>query len=238
MILFDSFVLLFVAAALWRKRRFAIAATGLALLLAIGTGWLAAPLVALAEAGVEPVEAPAMRGHTAIVLLGGGIEHRHGELVPPHDALSRIVRAAELHSVCQAIASQCDIVVTGGDPHHHGISEAQLYAPLLRERGVAERDLILETRSRTTYENAKYTAPILLAQHYDATILVTSSYQMRRALLDFARFDIEPQPVYANQLRPILGWRPVWHNFVAASRALHEIAGIMQFYAYRRLGWF
>ncbi|AEA60434.1 YdcF family protein [Burkholderia gladioli] len=238
MILFDSFVLLFVAAALWRKRRFAIAATGLALLLAIGTGWLAAPLVALAEAGVEPVEAPTMRGHTAIVLLGGGIERRRGELVPPHDALSRIVRAAELHSVCQAIASQCDIVVTGGDPHHHGISEAQLYAPLLREHGVAERDLILETRSRTTYENAKYTAPILLAQHYDATILVTSSYQMRRALLDFARFDIEPQPVYANQLRPILGWRPVWHNFVAASRALHEIAGIMQFYAYRRLGWF
>lgn len=169
-------MLLFVAAALWRKCCFVIVATGLALLLAIGTGWLAAPLVALAEAGVEPGRGTRREPpHRHRPARGGSIEHRHGALVPPDDALGRIARAAELYSVCQRIASPCDIAVTGGDPHHHGISDVRLYARRLREPDIAERELILKTRSRTTYENAKYTAFILLAQHYNATILVTSS---------------------------------------------------------------
>ncbi|MBN3724358.1 YdcF family protein [Burkholderia sp. Ac-20379] len=238
MILFVSFVLLIAAAAIWRKRRFALAAAAFVLLYGLASGWFVAPLVAIAEAGVEPVDPPAMSGRTAIVVLGAGIDRRNGALVPPRDALARIARAAQVHSVCQRIAAHCTVIVTGGDPHRHGISEAALYAPLLRERGVTGHDLILEPRSRTTYENAKFTAPILLAEHYDATILITSSYQMRRALLDFARFGIAPQPVYANRLRAECGWRPHASNFVAASRALHEIAGIVQFYAYRWLGWF
>jgi uncharacterized SAM-binding protein YcdF (DUF218 family) len=238
LILFDSFVLLFAAAAIWRTRRTALLTLGFALLAGLATGWLTAPLVALAESGVTPAEPPVFAGHTAIVVLGAGIERRDGLLVPPDDGLARIARAAELHSVCERTAARCTVIVTGGDPHRHGITEADLYAPLLLARGVAVRDLVLERRSRTTYENAKYTAPILLAEHYDETILVTSSYQMRRALLDFARFGVTPQPVFANRLRAIRGWWPRWANFVTASRALHEIAGIVQFYAYRRLGWF
>ncbi len=223
---------------LWRKYRLAIVVTTLALLLSIATGWLTAPIVALAEAGVSPTDTPRITGHTAIVVLGAGIRRADGRFVPPFDALARIARAAELHSVCQRIGARCTVIMTGGDPHHHGISEAELYAPYLRSHGIDDPDLILEPRSRTTYENAKFTAPILRAQHYDATILVTSSYQMHRAMLDFARFGIVPQPVYANRLQVVRGWLPVASNFKAASLALHEIAGIVQFYAYRRLGWF
>ncbi|WP_459623380.1 YdcF family protein [Burkholderia sp. 3C] len=237
MILFVSFVMLIAATAILRKHRFVLAVAAFVLLAGLASGWLVVPLLAVAEAGVQPVDPPVMSGRTAIVVLGAGIDRRDGTLVPPHDALARIARAAQVYSVCQRIAAHCTVIVTGGDPHHHGISEAELYAPLLREQGVSSHDLILEPRSRTTYENAKFTAPILLAEHYDATILVTSSYQMRRALLDFSRFGITPQPVYANRLRAECGW-PHASNFVVASRALHEIAGIVQFYAYRWLGWF
>ncbi|MEX3605975.1 MAG: hypothetical protein VB142_05780 [Burkholderia sp.] len=69
-------MLLFVATAFWRKCRFAIVATGLALLLVIGTGWLAGPC------------------------SESGIEHRHGALVPPDDAPAPpnyIQYANELH---------------------------------------------------------------------------------------------------------------------------------------------
>ncbi|MCM2493506.1 YdcF family protein [Burkholderia glumae] len=238
MILFNSFVLLFAAAAFWRTRRATLITLGLALLAGIATGWLTAPLVALAESGVAPAEPPVFAGRTAIIVLGAGIKRHDGLLVPPENGLARIARAAELYSACQRSGARCTVIVTGGDPHRHGTTEADLYAPLLLARGVPPRDLTLERRSRTTYENAQYTAPILLAKHYDETILVTSSYQMRRALLDFARFGVTPQPVFANRDRAICGGRPRWTNFVTASRALHEIAGIIQFYAYRRLGWF
>ncbi|KVN17603.1 MULTISPECIES: YdcF family protein [unclassified Burkholderia] len=240
MILFNSFGLLFVVFLLCRKRRaaFAILAAGAALLWLIASGWLAAPLVALAEAGVRPVAHPVMTGDTTIVMLGAGIRRRDGAAVPPRDALARIDKTAELYSACQRTAKRCTVVVSGGDPQMRGITEADTYAPYLLARGVAHADLIRERSSHTTYENARFTVPILRAQHYDDLILVTSSYQMKRALLDFERFGIVPQPVYANRRDARLGWLPRAANLVNAELALHEIVGVAQFHVYRRLGWF
>ncbi|AOJ10439.1 YdcF family protein [Burkholderia mayonis] len=240
MILFNTFGLLFVVFLLRRKRPGAIAilVAGGALLWLIASGWLAAPLIALAESGVRPIARPTMAGDTAIVMLGAGIKRRDGVAVPPRDALARIDKTAELYSACQRTAARCMVIVSGGDPQFRGITEADTYAPYLLARGVANGDLIREQRSHTTYENARFTAAILRAQHYDDLILVTSSYQMRRALLDFERFGIAPQPVYANRRDAQLGWLPRTGNLVNAERALHEILGIAQFHVYRRLGWF
>ncbi|CAM8817633.1 YdcF family protein [Burkholderia pseudomallei] len=240
MILFNSFGLLFVVFLLCRKRRgaFAMLAAGAALLWLIASGWLAAPLVALAQAGMQPVAHPTMTGDTVIVMLGAGIERRDGVAIPPRDALARIDKTAELYSACRRTALRCTVVVSGGDPQVRGIAEADTYAPYLLARGVASADLIREKRSHTTYENARFTAPILRAQHYDDLILVTSSYQMKRALLDFERFGFAPQPVYANRRDARLGWLPRAANLANAELALHEIVGVAQFHVYRRLGWF
>ncbi|KVK82437.1 YdcF family protein [Burkholderia sp. MSMB1498] len=240
MILFISFGILFVVFLLCRKHRgaSAILAIGILLLWSIASGWLAAPLIALAESGVRPVAHPAMTGETAIVMLGSGIKRRDGIALPPRDALARIDKTAELYSACQRTAKRCTVVVSGGDPQVRGVTEADTYAPYLLARGVANGDLIREKRSHTTYENARFTAPILRAQHYDDLILVTSSYQMKRALLDFGRFGIVPQPVYANRRNAQLGWLPRAANLVNAEQALHEIVGVAQFHVYRRLGWF
>lgn len=239
MILFNSFLLLFVAFALWRKRRLAIALIGVIGYWLVASGWIVAPLIALAQSGVHPVEHPVMTGRTAIILLGAGTRrHGDGPLVPPADGFARIARTAELYSACKHTASACTVIVSGGDPQHHGATEADIYARYLLARGVANDDLIRENRSRTTYENAKFTTSILRSRHDDALILVTSSYQMRRALLDFARFGCAPQPVFANRRDAERGWLPRQRNVANGELALHEIGGVVQFYVYRMLGWF
>lgn len=231
-------MLLFVAFVLWRKRRRAIAIIGVAAFWLLASGWLTAPLIALSQSGVQPVDQPAMTGHTALILIGAGTYRREGAIVPPPDGLARVARIAELYAECRHTAVACTVIMSGGDPQHHGATEADTYARYLLARGVARQDLILENRSRTTYENAKLTSPILRSRHYDAWILVTSSYQMRRALLDFAHFGIAPQPVYANRREAKLGWLPRPVNLWNAELALHEIVGVAQFHLYSRLGWF
>lgn len=238
LILFNSFALLFVAFMFWRKQRRTIVIVAGALFWLLATGWLAAPLIAWSQAGVTPVEHPAMHGRTALILLGAGT-HRTGDgrLEPPSDGFARIRKTIELYHTCAHSAERCTVIVSGGDPQHHGATEAETYAPHLIAGGIPPDDLILETRSRTTYENAKFTSPILRSRREDAQILVTSSYQMRRALLGFRHFGIEPQPVFANRRYAQTGWLPRWQNLVNSERALHELIGIAQFHVYRQLGW-
>ncbi|WP_245163670.1 YdcF family protein [Burkholderia latens] len=238
MILFDSFVLLFICFMLCRKRRRVVAIAGATLFWLIASGWLAAPLIAWTEAGVTPIERPDMHGHTTLIIIGAGTRRTDAGLQPPRDGDARIRKTAALYRMCRQQAARCTVVMSGGNPQHHGDTEASVYGRRLIADGVAPGDLILEPNSRTTHENAKFTASILRSQHDDARILVTSSYQMRRALLNFRRFGIDPQPVYANRRRAETGWLPRWHNLADADRALHELIGIAQFHVYRWLGWF
>jgi uncharacterized SAM-binding protein YcdF (DUF218 family) len=238
LILFDSFVLLFVCFMLCRKRRRQIAIAGAAVFWLLATGWLAAPLIAWTEAGVTPVEHPDMHGRTTLITLGIGTRRGETGLQAPPDGEARIRTTAALYRTCVQQATRCTVVMSGGDPQHHGETEAAVYGRRLVAEGVAPGDLVLEPNSRTTYENAKFTASILRSQHDDTRILVASSYQMRRALLDFRHFGIDPQPVYSNRRRAQLGWLPRRDNLENANRALHELVGIVQFHVYRWLGWF
>jgi uncharacterized SAM-binding protein YcdF (DUF218 family) len=239
LILFASFALLFVAFVLCRKARRAIAIAGIALFWLIAAGWLAAPLIAWSQAGVVPAEHPAMHGRTVLILLGAGTQRRDdASLAPPPDGLARIRKTAELYRTCRQHAERCTVIVSGGDPQHHGATEAATYAPYLIAAGVARDDLILESRSRNTYENAKFTIPILRSRYDDTSILVTSACHMRRALLMFERFGLAPQPVYANRRDANPGLLPRWRNLANAERALQELIGIAQFHVYRWLGWF
>jgi uncharacterized SAM-binding protein YcdF (DUF218 family) len=205
----------------------------LAALWLIAAGWLAAPLVWLAEAGVQPVAAPLMQGRTALILLGAGTQRRDGALVPKHDGSVRIDAVAGMYQACLHQAQHCTLIVSGGDPQHHGASEADTYAPYLIARGVAPGDLQRETRSLNTYQNAEFTVRLLQDTHYDAILLMTSRYHLHRALLDFEHFGAHPQPVALDADTIDYGWVPRLHNLKLAAQALHEVIGIAQFYGYR-----
>ncbi len=241
LIVFTLFALFFALFLLWRRARIAVAVSAAAVFWLLAAGWLANPLLDWAQRGAQ--NTPHVRfGHdTVIVVLGTGTEHNdEGVLVPKPDALIRIAKTAALYDACKrsAPSAQCTVIVSGGNPQRHETSEADNYAPYLLRLQVAPSDLLLERTSLNTYQNAEQVARILRAKHYDSLILVTSAYQMQRAMLDFDRFGLAPQPVVSNARKNRTGVIPRLANLVNANIALHEVIGRAQFHVYRAFGWF
>ncbi|MEI6000550.1 YdcF family protein [Paraburkholderia bengalensis] len=227
---------------LLRSARTLIGALTIVVFWALGAGWLAQPLLDLAQRGAPPggqTVAPATYAtRTAIVMLGTGTIHRDGKLVPPKDAIARIVTSAGLYARCKQVGRVCHVIVSGGNPQEHESTEADTYLPYLLREAVPRDDIVLENTSLTTYENARNVAAILPDGYYGSLILVTSAYHMPRALLDFHRFGMNPLPVVSNTRRATRGLLPRRENFFDAEIALHELIGIVQFHVYRQLGWF
>jgi uncharacterized SAM-binding protein YcdF (DUF218 family) len=206
---------------------------------ALGSGWLAAPLLDLAQMSARDLAVPRFQRRTALIMLGAGTRHDDaGTLIPKPDAYAHITKTAQLYRECVDAQRHCTVIVSGGNPEHNELAEADVYLPYLLQLGVPRSDIVLENASLTTYENAKYVAAILRRRQYDTTILVTSAAHMRRALFDFQRFGLTPQPAISNAHHVERSIVPLLFNVTQADLALHELVGIAQFYVYRELGWF
>ncbi len=217
----------------------ALLIAGLVLFWLIAAGWITAPLLAWAQRSPVLPTPPVFASRNAIVMLGSGTEYADdGTLMPKHDAFARITTSAALYAQCKQIARTCDVIISGGNPQRHTASEADTYLPWLLRKQVPRADIVLENRSRTTYENARFVSDIVQHAHYDTLILVTSAYQMPRALLDFHRFGMQPYPVISNTRHTEPGVLPRYDNLMNAETALHELIGVAQFHVYRAIGWF
>lgn len=239
LILFTLLALFFAAIVLWKGARRPLAVGMVALFWLLAAGWLTAPLLELAQPRRQTGTPVTFAPRTAIIMLGGGTVYNDEHvLVPPRDVLARIAVSAENYAACKRTSATCQVIVSGGDPQGRRATEADIYLPYLLRRQVPRTDIVLENSSRTTYENARNVSAILDRSRYDALILVTSAYQMPRALLDFHRFGLAPQPVISSMRRASLGVLPRYDNLVNAEIALHELIGIAQFHVYRAIGWF
>jgi uncharacterized SAM-binding protein YcdF (DUF218 family) len=238
LILFTLLALFFAAIVGWKRGRRPLILCATALFWLLAAGWLTAPLLDLAQPQRESVAPATYAPRTAIILLGGGTIYDHHVLVPPRDVLSRIRVSAQSYVACKRMEASCQIIVSGGNPQRHPATEAATYLPYLLRQQVPRADIVLEDRSRSTYENARNVSAILGQSRYDAVILVTSAYHMPRALLDFHRFGFFPQPVISSARHARLGVVPHFDNLVNAETALHELVGIAQFHVYCAMGWF
>ena len=104
-----------------------------------------------------------------IVVLGGGSHDRPG-------------RAAELFKEQAAPR----VIVSG-------YGDSEIDRRLLVEAGVPSRAIVVEDRSRTTRENARFTIPLLRELKARRVIIVTSWYHSRRALACFRHYAPEIQ---------------------------------------------
>lgn len=219
--------------------------------LAAGVWVLAGMLFVTAACGVLPAwllaglqapyaQRPALgwSGRDAIVLLGAGTSRVPGAGVEPTlFAQGRINQALRLYRDCKAHGGDCKLEVSGGDALHTGRPEAQVYADALVQLGVAPGDLLLESRSMNTWQNAQFSAPLLRARGVHRVWLVSSAFHLRRASLYFAHFGVHATPVRGDWLAARLGWHLLAWNLALTDAALHEYVGVWRYHLYELMGW-
>ena len=127
-----------------------------------------------------------------IVLSGMGSFNEKYNMMFFSGASDRIMQAIALYK-----RGKTDkILLTGGsgeilDQKH---KESNYLRDYLLQLGIPDNDIIIETRSRNTHENARYTAEILEKKAGDDYLLITSSYHIRRALGCFKNEGVSVTP--------------------------------------------
>ncbi|WP_426703211.1 YdcF family protein [Rhodanobacter sp. Col0626] len=223
----------------WRRCSRALLALAVVLLLAVGCGPLPIWLLTQLQSGYA-TEAPIAWGQrNAIVLLGAGTVRATdtGPVEASLFAYGRINKAAALYRECRQTGHACRIEVSGGDARGLGQSEAAVYAGNLQRLGVDPADLLLESRSMNTWQNAQFSGPLLKAWGADRVLLVSSGFHLRRGMLYFAHFGIRATPVRADYVDGIRSWEPLSYNFTMADLALHEYTGVARYHWYNAMGW-
>lgn len=142
-----------------------------------------------------PVDLPANKSYEAGILLGGMAGYDKNDRGYFGTSADRFIQTANLYH--QGIIKK--IIVTGGtgsllqkEPAESVYLQAQLVA-----NGVKAEDIIMESRSRNTYENAVYTKQLTDSLHLQPPfVLITSAQHMKRSVSVFnhARFQVLPFP--------------------------------------------
>ena len=80
------------------------------------------------------------------------------------------------------------IIVTGGVANPNaGIAEGDMMCQWLVENGIPMKKVLVENKSHTTKENAKYSAPIIKGLGSDDVTLLSSAYHIDRKILNPTR---------------------------------------------------
>ena len=181
----------------WRRRLRLVSAAALALLavaaLPLGI-WLIRPLE-------QRFPVPELPAHIdGIIVLGGAVDpdrsRPHGE-VALNEAAARITETV----VLARRHPEAKILLSGGDasilPRAGAEMEADATRRLMVELGVPEERILVEDRSRNTYENAVDSLALAAPKPGQVWLLVTSAAHMPRAVGCFRKvgWDVLPYPV-------------------------------------------
>lgn len=164
----------------------------------------------------------------AIVVLGGNTANNREswfeELSENPSTHSRVDTASELYHAQKAPK----IIVSGGALAGE-VSEAKGMAEKLMAKGVPKSAIMLENNSKTTYENAEFTANELIRNEIKSIILVTSALHTPRSMAVFDRLDLEVTPA-PNPPQIIIPDNPDFILFLPNARALHGSRSIIKEY--------
>ena len=194
---------------------------------------LATPLVAstlLHEVELGIPESAELSSAQAIVVLGAAVHLGNGASAPDTLgplSLERVVYAAEAYR-----RLQLPVAVSGGRVYPAQTAEAVLMrAALDRDFGVPVA--WSDDQSRTTYENAFYTARLVNPERIAAVVVVTHAWHLPRALWAFERAGLHalPWPVPRDfvRLRRIDDVLPSIAALHDSAYALHEMIGLLYY---------
>ncbi|PLV55734.1 YdcF family protein [Thermotoga sp. SG1] len=159
---------------------------------------------------------------SAIVILGGGVERN----TKTGDSLSDSTMRRILTGFQVYRKYKLPIVVTGGSLSSLK-PEAMIMKEYLISLGVPEKNILVEDRSRNTYENALFTRKLIGDV---PVLLVTDSIHMRRALHTFKKFfsEVVPYPAGCYFGNPeFVDFLPNATSFYLNSRTIYEWIGLV-----------
>ncbi len=173
-----------------------------------------------------------------IVVFGGQTQGNRANWFEPYNratAIDRIDRAEALY-----LAGRAPRILLSGRAREGKVSEAQIMARILRQRGIPDSALLLENDSRNTSENARFTDITMRGQKLKSALLVTSALHMPRALASLEKRGIKvtsagsaPQIVLPVSNAPDI-WLPQLRSLDASRTIIKEYLGI---FGYWIRGW-
>jgi uncharacterized SAM-binding protein YcdF (DUF218 family) len=184
--------------ALIGRRRLAVTGSALAFLILALSAW-----TSLGATMLNPLEErfprpPLPQKVDGIVVLGGGFEGAINLVRGGYELNSGGDRMVETAILARRF-STAKVVVSGGtgELFLEGEGDAATAPRLLTALGITTDRLILENKSRNTYENAVFTTELVTPKPGETWLLVTSAFHMPRAkaLFDKAGFATVPWPV-------------------------------------------
>lgn len=156
-----------------------------------------------------------------IVVLGGGLHEdapEYGDGPTVHErTLGRVRYAAHL-----ARRTGLPVLATGGRIKEDQPAEAELMKTILeQEFGIGP--VLIETRSRNTWENAAYSAAILRRRRIDTILLVTNAAHQSRAVMAFKAhgLNVIPAPTLFFDAQPDWLDPRSWLPSIRAAAEIH-----------------
>jgi uncharacterized SAM-binding protein YcdF (DUF218 family) len=169
-----------------------------------------------------------------IIVLGGSYD------TESHSYLSTIVLQEDTEPLAVMVDlarryPKAEIIFSGGseDPKDT-VSEAKTVKGYFTSFGIAPDRILIEGRSQTTAENARFTANLLHPAPRSRWLLVTSGYHMPRAVGAFRQAGLDVVAFPAG-LRTH-GWRDMWRpestatdNLRRVDIGVHEWVGLLDY---------
>ncbi|WP_347158947.1 YdcF family protein [Pontibacter chitinilyticus] len=230
------FLALFLRSVKWSRRCLLVAVV---LLVVLSNPFLANEAIRAWEVPAVPVKD--VQHHDVAIILTGVTKYREDIPDRIHTAkgADRFLQPLQLYRM----GKFDKFLISGGNGHllAEVVPEAEQIEKILLMAGVPEEDIITESNSRNTRENAVNTAKVL-AQHpeWKRQLLVTSAFHMRRALGCFEKVGLHPD-VYSTDfysqprsytpdeiILPSVDAFALWHLLI------HEITGYV---VYKAMGY-
>jgi uncharacterized SAM-binding protein YcdF (DUF218 family) len=177
---------------------------------------------------------PGITNEDVIILLGAGLNENVVDLTgtgfPNGDMLGRITTAIRLYR-----RYNIPVIITSGKVYPEGEAGAPVDKRIMVDLGVDPTNIIVEKKSRNTYENARYAAMICQDLGYKKPILLTAAYHLKRARMAFQPTGLTTTPFPAYRYssdNPAFFWRsflPCHNSFETSCVAIREYLGILYY---------
>ena len=163
-----------------------------------------------------------------IVLGGYSSYNTEIEQINLNESGDRLISAIELYNLGKIEK----IIISGGNGEliNNGMKEAEWSKEFLINMGVKKMDILLESSSKNTMENAQNTAVLIKNDLFKKSLLITSSQHMRRAKFCFNQnnFNLDCYPIDCTSTDIILSydylvipninalykWETIIHEFI------------------------